>query len=208
MTDHAAHFESLEQQAAATRLGTWVFLASEVLFFTALFALFFTYRVEYPEAFHAGARHTDRALGTLNTALLLLSSVFVAVGVELAESGRRRAAAASLAAAIPLGTAFLVLKIVEWCDHLGEGYAPGASTAPLDRGEQIFWTLYYAMTGLHAAHLTVGIAMWCVVASLVATGRLPRDRAYVVENVANYWHLVDAIWLFLWPMFYLMRGGA
>jgi cytochrome c oxidase subunit 3 len=190
-------FDDAAQQAHAAKLGMWVFLASELLLFAGLFALWGSYRAEGVEAFHAGARRTDLALGTANTVVLLVSSFLVAGAVHARRDGRARGAAVRFGGAVLLGAVFLGLKGVEWSAHAREGLVPGVG---------IFWTLYYMATGLHALHVIAGMGVVGTAGALCLREEPPAP--HVVENCGNYWHLVDAIWLFLWPMFYLMRGGG
>jgi cytochrome c oxidase subunit 3 len=199
------HFHSIEQQASAARLGMLVFLASEVLLFAGLFTLWASYRATYTPEFHVAARETDAVLGLIDTVLLLCASLAAALSVHAFRDGARRTCVAWLGTAAGLATLFLLLKVGEWRQHVVHGYVPGAH---LERGVQIFWTLYFATTGLHALHATAGVGVLLALAYAVGSGRLPDDRGYVVDNGVSYWHLVDAIWLLVWPMFYLMRGGG
>jgi cytochrome c oxidase subunit 3 len=203
-----AHFATLETQTHAAFLGTWVFLASEVLFFGALFALYTGYRSAYPEAFTASARHTDLMLGSLMTYLLLTASFFVAIAVGLIRANRRRGAARALALAAVLGVIFLGLKLLEWFEHFGEGIFPGlhmGAPALAGRGERAFFTLYYLMTGLHFLHVTGGVVVLAVLAWLTRRGAYGAAYHTPIEVGGLYWHFVDIVWLFLWPMFYLWR---
>ena len=172
-----------EARAYAARLGMWVFLASEVLFFGVLFTLYAAGRARHPELFrHEVHAHADKVFGSLNTALLLVSSTCVAAGVR-ANPTRRFAATA---AAALLGLVFLGIKSHEYAGHLHAGLVPGSSA---------FWTLYFTMTGLHALHVTAGVI------ALFSVCLTKRETVY--ENVALYWHFVDTVWILLWPLFYL-----
>lgn len=197
-------FESLARQHATVRFGMWVFLGSESLLFAGLLALFAAYRAQFPAEFAAAAGHADVALGTANTYVLLTSSLTVALALHEAQRGRRRALL-FLAATIVLGLVFLVLKGIEYGHHLAVGIAPGHTYAFAElpaRGHALYFTLYYLLTGLHALHVTGGILAlaWLGV-------RLQRARPSLVglECGALYWHLVDLVWLFLWPLLYLIR---
>jgi cytochrome c oxidase subunit 3 len=201
-------YQDLEQQAHAATLGMWCVLVSEILLFSALFALYAAYRLEYPDAFRAAARHTALALGTAMTVLLLSSSLLVALGVDAARRGAGRVCGLWLGGGAACGVVFLVLKAIEYREHLREGLAPAglyASTELRGRGAELFFSLYYAATGLHAIHVGVGIAVLAVVAWLAHSGRIDARHPAPVELGGMYWHLVDAIWLFLWPLFYLLR---
>lgn len=199
------HFDSLERQGEAARFGMWIFLASEVLLFGALFTLYAAYRVEWPSAFAEGVAENNTVLGTLNTILLLFASYLVAVAVNRLAHGGNRASFGLLIVAALVGISFLAIKGTEYREHFFAGIYPGGrgsyfvDKAP---GLSVFFTLYFMMTGLHAIHVIVGIAVlsWC--AWRVRKGRL---SVHGLEVGALYWHLVDCIWIFLWPLFYLLR---
>ncbi|HEY4240384.1 MAG TPA: cytochrome c oxidase subunit 3 [Kofleriaceae bacterium] len=171
------------------RLAVWIVIASEALLFAGLFALYAAYRVQYPQAFAAGVRADLAWVGAGGTFLLITSSFAIAAAVQ--RGGSRPA----LAVTFVLGATFLVLKAIEWSDHIAHGIVPGAFGGP--PGSALFTTLYYGMTGLHALHVVVGLALVAWV--FVRGKRLPL--------VALYWHFVDVVWVFLWPLFYLLRGG-
>jgi cytochrome c oxidase subunit III len=203
----ASHFESLEQQAHAARLGMWVFLASEVLLFGAAFTLFVGYQVHFPDAFRHAIEHNTKVLGTVNTGVLLTSSTLVAGGVHALRGGHRRAAGGLVAGTIALAFVFLAIKAFEYREHFHHGIYPGgAGHFFLEHGERgmaEFWTLYYAMTGLHALHVTIGAVVLGVLLLRVLRGHIVSANAYRLEVGAIYWHLIDVIWIFLWPLFYL-----
>jgi cytochrome c oxidase subunit III len=203
----AEHFEDLATQAHAAKLGIAVFLASEALLFAGLFALFATYRAEYTEAFGEGVRHNTKVLGSLNTAVLLVSSTLVALSVHAARAGKRLRSALLLSGTIVLGFAFLGVKLVEYAHHFHEGIFPGGAGVffqqHTEQGLPLFWTLYYVVTGLHAVHVTVGVTVLAVMLVRVLRGRIAPPATYPLEIGALYWHLVDVIWIFVWPLFYL-----
>jgi cytochrome c oxidase subunit 3 len=203
-------FEDLEQQTHAAQLGMWIFMASEVLFFSGLFALFVAYRFEYGDAFRQAATHTDLGLGTANTFILLTSSLLVVLSIHAVRNSWRRASVVwLLAGTIVLGVIFLGLKLLEYLHHFREGFFPGpyySNTELPGRGARMFFDLYYAMTGLHAVHVMIGLALmgWLIV--LVRRGRLDADYHTPLELCGIYWHFVDVVWVFLWPLFYLLRA--
>jgi len=201
------HFESLEQQAQAARLGMWVFLATEVLLFGAAFALFISYQVHYPGAFRQSIEHNAKVLGTVNTGVLLTSSTLVAGAVHALRGGNRRWSSWLLAGTIGLAFVFLGIKATEYAKHFAEGIYPGGAghffVEHHERGTAEFWTLYYLMTGLHAVHVTIGIGVLGVLLVKIVRGRIGKLSAHKLEVGAIYWHLVDVIWIFLWPLFYL-----
>lgn len=202
---HADHFESMEVQAHAARLGMWVFLCSELLLFAGLFTLFAASRAHDPRGFHEGLTHAARMLGSINTGVLLVSSTTAALGVQALRDSRTKRSLALILVTACLGVLFLVIKIVEYGKHLSEGIAPGG------RGEwftshgdaPIYWTLYYLMTGVHAIHVCVGVSLLLWTAMRLRRGAIDHDTSYRLDLVVLYWHLVDLIWIFLWPLLYL-----
>lgn len=203
----AEQFEDLEQQARASHLGMAVFVASEALLFAGLFALFLAYRLRYPEAFRVGVTHSDKLYGSVNTGVLLVSSTLLALAVHTLRRGERRATAALMTGTIALGLVFLAIKAFEYRSHLAEGIDPGGSgrffAAHTEYGLAEFWTLYYVMTGIHAVHVAVGLGVLAVLLARVARGSLGPPAVHPLELGAIYWHLVDVVWIFLWPLFYL-----
>lgn len=202
------HFEDLPKQEHAGRLGLWIFLASEALFFAALFTLFAGYRLEHTEAFDRAVHHNAVVLGTTNTAILLGGSTLVAVGVALFRRDRARAGAVLFATTAALGVVFLGVKGTEYALHFREGvYAGGVGrffAENPDPGYAVFFTLYFGMTGLHALHVIVGIGLLAWVAGWATRRQVGVHGAHRAELVALYWHFVDLVWIFLWPMFYLL----
>jgi cytochrome c oxidase subunit 3 len=200
-------FENLGKQADAVRFGMWLFLANELLLFAGLFALYTAYRMEYPAGFAAGVAHSELAIGTINTSLLIVSSYTAASALRAIRSDARRSALGWLGVTLALGTAFLVLKGIEYSHHAAEGALPGAYYAfrelP-DHGGQLFFTLYYFMTGLHVLHLAAAILVVGWLAWRVSRGRTTAAYHADLEAGVLYWHLVDCIWIFLYPMFYLL----
>lgn len=208
----ADHFETLEKQAHAARFGMWVFLASEVLFFSGLFTLYAAYRTEHPEGFGVGVEHNTIVYGSVNTAVLLLSSYTVALGVHELRVGNNRASAALVGTTVILGLCFLVIKTLEYLKHFSDGIYPaghGSFFAAHDEaGIKMFFTLYFCMTGLHALHVIVGMGVLTVLLVKVAQRAIEQDAPHPLAIGAIYWHLVDVIWIFLWPLFYLIPGNV
>lgn len=202
------HFESFGKQEHAGRLGMWLFLASELLLFAALFGLYASYRTMYPEDFQAASEHNDVALGTTNTVVLITSSFTVAWSIHAIRRGRRRVAIACLLATVGFGFVFLALKSVEYAHHITEGILPGAyySFHELEtRGVVLFFTMYYIMTGLHALHVIAGMVFVAYAAFATWRGAITAEHNTLLENAGLYWHLVDLIWIYLWPLLYLLR---
>jgi cytochrome c oxidase subunit 3 len=206
-----AHFEDLHQQAHAAKVGMAAFLASEALLFAGLFTAFFAYRTAHPAAFQIGVHANTKTFGSVNTGVLLTSSALVALAVHATRRARRRQAGGLLCGAIALGLAFLVLKFTEYAIHFQEGIYPGGEgrffTEHPQAGLPQFWTLYYVMTGIHAIHVTVGLSVLAALLGRAVRGNVgtPPDAplVYPLEIGALYWHLVDLVWIFLWPIFYL-----
>jgi cytochrome c oxidase subunit 3 len=200
-------FENLARQAEAVRFGIWVFLASELLLFAGLFALYTAYRTEYPAGFAAGVGHAELAIGTINTSLLVISSYTAASALRAIRRDARRATLAWLGITLALGSVFLALKGLEYSHHAADGALPGAYYALRElpgHGGQLFFTLYYFMTGLHVLHLAAAVLVLAWLASRVVRGRTTAAYHADLEAGILYWHLVDCIWIFLYPLFYLM----
>ena len=208
----AEHFEDLARQAHAARLGMWVFLSSEVLFFAGLFALYATYRIEHPVGFGEGVLHNTLGLGTTNTVVLLVSSYTIALAVHELRRGHVRAATALTAATIFLGLCFLGIKTTEYLEHFREGIYPGGVGSFYGShhvpGIAMFFTLYFCMTGLHALHVIAGMCVLGFLLRKVVRRQIGPAASYPLAVGAVYWHLVDAVWIFLWPLFYLVPGTA
>jgi cytochrome c oxidase subunit 3 len=206
------HFADLCHQKSAAEVGVWVFLSSETLLFAGLFGLYTTYRTANPEAFRIGMEHMAHVLGATNTFVLLTSSFSAALSLASLHAGRTRLAASLVALTVAFGLVFLVIKGVEYADHIHNGMYPGAIgelvwARPV-RGVGVFVALYYLMTGLHALHVTAGIAVLTWLGSRIVKGTVTRRFAHPLELGVLYWHLVDMVWVFLWPMFYFARGAA
>lgn len=198
----AHQFATAEQQGRAATLGMWVFLATELMFFGPLFFGYVYGRLHFPAAFAAASRETDVLLGTANTAILLTSSFFMANAVEASELGARRLARAMLLATAALGIAFLAVKGLEYRHEWEKHLFPGSGSV-LESGGQFFFLLYFAMTGLHALHLAIGVAVVLVFAS--ASGRAKPESLRIA---GLYWHFVDAVWIVLYPILYLVGRSA
>ena len=200
------HFATARQERRVALLGMWLFLATEVMMFGGLFMAIVVYRVTQAEAMHIASRHLDMLAGGGNTAILLTSSMTMALAVVAARRGHRGAAIAHLAATAALGLLFLLVKTYEYAAEYRAGLIPHAGPAfPLDPGAtELFFNLYFAATGLHALHLVIGIGLVLATLARVATGgiALPAERIKI-EVPGLYWHLVDVIWVFLYPVLYL-----
>jgi cytochrome c oxidase subunit III len=204
----AHHFEDLEQQQEASTLGMWVFLVTEVLFFGGVFAAYSVYRSWYPEAFAASSHSLDLTLGAVNTVVLITSSLTMALAVHAAQTGERKVLMALLAATMLLGAVFLGIKAVEYADKFTHHHVPGASfhfeEESLARHAQIFFSLYFVMTGLHALHMIIGLGILLWMLWWSWNGTITPEYASPIEISGLYWHFVDIVWIFLFPLLYLL----
>jgi cytochrome c oxidase subunit III len=184
--------------------GIWVFLASEVLFFGALLLTYTIYRIQDPQAFAAAARETNIWYGTINTAVLLTSSLTMAVAAQSAVVDFRRMVVWGLAATAALGTIFLIIKAFEYAEDFEKSLIPGPNFALSEPAAQLFFALYWLMTGAHAIHLTIGIVLVGRLSLLGRLGRMVIRESPEIEVTALYWHLVDIVWIVLYPLLYLV----
>lgn len=196
-------FESRSRQREAAVFGLWCFLASELLLFGGLFLVYAIHRWQDGPAFSKAAQRTDVVLGTVNTALLLTSSAAIAVAGRALEAGRRRTAVAGVWATLALGLGFLAVKAVEYRKDFAERLWPAPDFALPEPAARIFFGLYWTSTGLHALHVTVGLLLIGRLAWLAHRGLLAR-RPDSMEATSLYWHLVDVIWVVLYPCLYLV----
>lgn len=205
---HVAHqFEDAAQQYEASTLGMWAFLLTEIMFFGGLFAGFFVYILGNSEAFAAASRHLDVTLGTVNTLVLLGSSLTMALAVRGAQQGNRRDQVLFLILTIALGLVFLGIKGFEYVHKFEQHLVPGPHfrmEGPHGNSAQLFFSFYFAMTGVHALHMVVGIGLlaWLLVNALRRT--YSAEYFTPVEVSGLYWHFVDVVWIFLFPTLYLV----
>jgi cytochrome c oxidase subunit 3 len=203
----AHHFDSLDQQREASSLAMWIFLVTEIMFFGGLFTAYVVYRSLFPLLFRVGSHHLDITLGGVNTAILICSSLTMALAVRGAQLGNRKVLTGFLVLTLLLGLAFLGIKAVEyhgkWVHHLipGPNFHLEGEHA---REVEIFFSLYFAMTGLHALHMIVGagLILWLLPACI--RGRYGPDYYHPIECFGLYWHFVDIVWIFLFPLLYLL----
>jgi cytochrome c oxidase subunit 3 len=201
------HFVTMEQQREASSFGMWVFLVTEILFFGGLFTAYTVYRHQYSRAFAEASRHLDIALGTFNTAVLIVSSLTMALAVWSAAVGRRKAIIVFLLLTMTLGGVFLGVKAVEYSHKFHDHLVPGPSfqfPGPDARAAEIFYSLYFTMTGLHALHMVIGIGILTVLVLQARKGRYTPGYHTPVEVSGLYWHFVDIVWIFLFPLLYLI----
>lgn len=211
-TERSVHtqeqFDDLDQQTEAAHLGMWLFLGTELLFFGALFAAYTVYRFSYPRAFAAGSHDLMMWAGATDTAILLVSSFAVAMAVHAAQTGSRRLLSLLLVVGAALGATFLVLHGYEYYRDYVEHHIPGKhfhfeGNAP-DNKVQLFYVIYFCMTGLHSIHVAVGVGLLLVMAVRAWLGHFSKEYYTPVEVSGLYWHFVDLVWVFLFPLFYLV----
>ncbi|MDX1630278.1 MAG: cytochrome c oxidase subunit 3 family protein [Thermoanaerobaculia bacterium] len=201
------HFDSMEQQRDTSTLGMWTFVAQEVMFFGGLFTAYLVYRVLHPKAFEIGSAHLDIWLGGINTAVLIASSFTMAMAVWAAQTGRRKQIGHFLVATLILGSVFLGIKAYEYNHKWHEHLVPGSHFAldsPYEDNVELFFCLYFAMTGMHALHMVIGVGLllWFIVKAY--KGRFTPEYSHPVEIFGLYWHFVDIVWIFLFPLLYLL----
>jgi cytochrome c oxidase subunit 3 len=204
----APQFEDAAQQQMAVKLGMWAFLATEVLFFGGMFTGYAVYRARYPEAWAEASRHLGLALGTINTAVLLASSLTMALAVDASRSNQPRATVRHLAETIVLAIVFLGIKVWEYAEKWGDHLVPGPqfawhgaqSTGPVE----LFFSFYFAMTGCHAVHMVIGVVILGILCWQAHRCSFSSEYYTPVEMTGLYWHFVDCVWVFLFPLLYLI----
>jgi len=200
-------FDNVEQQKDASTFGMWVFLVTEILFFGGMFCCYTVYRSMYPSAFGHASNHLDVMLGALSTAVLICSSFTMACAVNSAANGAKNALVAFLWVTILFAAAFLVIEMSEWRMLYKEGLMPGFNFTYRDIDPahvQLFFCMYFAMTGLHASHVTIGIGLLAVMAFRASRGTFTPQYYTPIEISGLYWHFVDLVWIFLFPLYYLI----
>jgi len=204
----ASHFESIEKQDYAARLGMWLFLGTEVLLFARLFLGYTVYRHFYHETFHHCSRALDITLGTTNTIVLITSSLSVALAYWAVKVGKKQVAIGMLVFTILCAFAFLAIKYMEYAHKFHVGELPGkwfhAEELMQYPAANLYFTIYFLATGLHAFHVIVGMSVLIWVMKGIIKGRYTADYYVPVELGALYWHLVDLVWIFLFPLLYLI----
>ena len=185
----------------------WLFLATEFLLFVGPLLLYYAYRYRYAPGFAAGSAELGRTPGTINTMVLLTSSLTMALAVSAVRKGMKKAGAMLLSATMALGLVFLCVKYFEWSSHIAEGVYPGgaalASMEAGEHGEALFFGLYYLMTGIHGLHVLGGVILLGVMLKMALSGSVNSEDYSPLENTGLYWHFVDIIWIYLFPLFYL-----
>ena len=211
------HFADEQQQKDAASLGMWLFLVTEIMFFGGMFCAYLVYRLAHFNAFAAGSQQLSIKLGAFNTAVLLVSSLTVVLAVKAAEAGNRKQLVTYLILTVLLGLTFLGVKAVEYNEKFEKHHVPGATFQfnepfddngkhiPVSSNEaQLFFSLYFAMTGMHALHMIIGCGLFSVLTVLAWKGHYSPGYYTPIENAGLYWHLVDIIWIYLFPLLYLI----
>ncbi len=201
------HFDDLEQQHEASTLGMWLFLVTEVMFFGGLILAYTLYRIWYPAAWAIGSEELNIYLGGFNTVVLIGSSLTMALAVRSAQTGAQRATVGWLLFTMSLGLTFLVVKFFEYKEKFELHHVPGPNFR-FEGAEsphlQIFFSLYFALTGVHAAHMVIGFVLLSVIVTMAHKRRFSPEWHTPVELAGLYWHFVDIVWIFLFPLLYLV----
>lgn len=199
----AQHHEPYDREIP--KLGMWLFIFTELLFFGGLFLVYAVYRYQHSKAFHLAAEELDVAIGTINTIILLISSTTLAMSITAIRKKQRKLSLGLVSVTTLLGIVFLINKIFEWGTKFEHGLYPGSETLQsLGHGDTLFYGLYFAMTGLHALHIVIGLVLFIILLVKLYKRTIHEERYALLENSGLYWHLVDIIWIFLFPLFYLV----
>lgn len=190
----------------ASKMGMWLFIFTELLLFGVLFVIYAVYRYMNHDAFHLAAEQLDTFVGAINTVILLISSMTIAMSTTSLQKGKVKETVVLCGITLVLGVVFLVNKYVEWGGKFDHGIFPGSEylVNNYSQGEILFFGLYFIMTGLHALHIIIGLALIVIVMVRVWTLKVHAGKPVLLENTGLYWHLVDIIWIFLFPLFYLI----
>ncbi len=198
---HAPHRDDV-----GAKMGMWLFLFTELLLFGGLFLVYAVYRHEYIAQFRVAAMELNTTIGALNTVILLTSSLTVALSIAALQKGKKILSIMLLVMTNILAFAFMINKYFEWSSKIHHGIFPGSDhLLSLPDGQILFYGLYYIMTGLHGLHVIIGLVFLSIVLGFIITGSVNKDSYVKLENAGLYWHLVDLIWIFLFPLFYLIQ---
>ncbi len=188
-----------------SKIGMWLFLFTEIILFGGLFLVYAVYRYTYPHEFHEAGEHLQVSLGFANTLILLTSSLTAALAVSSLQRDRKYASLWYISGTVALAAVFLINKFLEWSSHISAGMYPGApALLAKGHGENLFYGLYYVMTGLHGVHVLGGAGALSLVYVWILQGKVDKDRYVALENAVLFWHLVDLVWIYLFPLFYLL----
>ena len=206
MTSREVSVEHKHRDDTGSRMGLWLFLFSELILFGGMFIIYAVYRFLHAEEFRLAAAELDPFIGTINTMILLTSSLTVAMSITAIQQGKKYLSMALVSTTLVLALVFLVNKYFEWSHKISIGiYPQSPELMNKPRGEILYFGLYYVMTGLHAIHVIIGMAVLGFMLVFIAKGSINRESFVKLEAGALYWHLVDIIWIFLFPLFYLIH---
>jgi len=198
--------EHSHRDDTGSRMGLWLFLFSELILFGGMFIIYAVYRFKHPDEFRLAAAELDPFIGTVNTIILLTSSLTVAMSITAIQKGKKYFSMALVGTTLILALAFLVNKYFEWAHKISIGiYPQSPDLVNKPPGEILYFGLYYVMTGLHALHVLIGMAVLAVMVTFIAQGKINQHSFVRLEAGGLYWHLVDIIWIFLFPLFYLIQ---
>ena len=187
-------------------MGMWLFLFTEVLLFGGMFLIYAVYRFQYTEEFRIAAMELNTTVGTINTIILLTSSLTVALAIAAIQKKNKFLSVLMLSLTILMAFMFMVNKFFEWAAKFSHGIFPGSDgLMEISDGQRLFYSMYYMMTGLHGLHVMIGIVLLTVMLWFVVKNKITSDKYELLENSGLYWHLVDLIWIFLFPLFYLIQ---
>ncbi len=196
---------SEERDYIGAKLGMWLFLFTEVLLFGGMFLVYAVYRQVNTADFHEAGKEMSVFIGATNTIILLTSSLTMALSISEIKKGKQTSSLVLQAATVILGVAFLINKYVEWSDHIHHGFYPDSPTLlAMSHGKILFFGLYYVMTGIHALHVIIGVSVITFMFALTIRGRVSGTDYVKLENTGLFWHIVDIIWIYLFPLFYLI----
>ncbi|PKL81750.1 MAG: cytochrome C oxidase subunit III [Ignavibacteriae bacterium HGW-Ignavibacteriae-3] len=207
MSNHGdAAVHHVHRDDAGAKMGMWLFLFTEILLFGGMFLVYAVYRYQYQEQFHIAGMELNTGIGTLNTIVLLTSSLTVAMSIAALQKGNKFLSLLLLYATQIFALIFMVNKYFEWSSKISHGIFPGSpELLSKPNGQILFFGLYYVMTGLHGLHVIIGMIVIAVVIGFIHKDMITRDDYVKLENTGLYWHLVDLIWIFLFPLFYLIQ---
>lgn len=208
--DHAHHFDSAEHEYTASKFGVWLFMVTEILMFGGLFVAFVIYHNRYPEVFATGAQSVDWRLGATNTIVLLFSSLTMALSIHYVQKNRMQAAFNSLMITVLCGAIFMFIKYFEYSHKIHLGLLPGQWFHGDFKGIDnlpLYFSFYYMMTGLHGIHVLLGMGLITWVSIRLKKGDFNPKKYTALEGVGLFWHIIDLIWIYLFPLLYLVEGA-
>ena len=204
MSEKEIHIE-VHRDDEASKLGMWLFIFTELLLFGGLFLVYTVFRAKYPANFHEGSLELNVTIGAINTIALLFSSMTVAMALSAIQKNNRKLSMQLIAVTLLMATIFICNKYIEWSTKFEHGLYPGSPLMPhLEKGDLLFFSLYFFMTGLHLLHILVGMVLLTICLFKINKGTVNYQKYIHLENGALYWHLVDLIWIFLFPLLYLI----